>query len=389
VVAEAGLGAADNFTLTWSPPVFYDRVTTVNLSVVSNYASGDRFSLGKYDVLFTATDDSGNQEVCAFSIALKGYMTTECEIYYTLESFVADAYLLYPDAMREALGFSPKPGRNSSTMQLGVVSNSIINVKINSVIFSAQEEVDARTRALNGSFLPEQLEKALEKAGVPMWRGKVRRCMVSQRYGAEVGKKSIYEDETGSFLGSANWCKGEGNDTGCPNCLNGVLEKKCVDYNTERFDVERIRVDPGYTSQAGGSTVSFTGPQLHTAMDVAVRDVVVDFTAEKGNYTVEGVKEEGVGGTARGLSVRKPSTWGYVTLQTPAKNYSGYQPITFVVDKYSEGIYSEAVVVDLLFYANFSDWCVCVNVCVSECVYESITHLFSLTHSLAHFVTTA
>jgi hypothetical protein len=124
-------------------------------------------------------------------------------------------------------------------------------------------------------------------------------------------------------------------------------------------------------------------------MDVAVRDVVVDFTAEKGNYTVEGVKEEGVGGTARGLSVRKPSTWGYVTLQTPAKNYSGYQPITFVVDKYSEGIYSEAVVVDLLFYANFSDWCVCVNVCVSECVYESITHLFSLTHSLAHFVTTA
>ncbi len=57
--------------VNWDTPTVTDN-SGVEPSVTSNRASGAFFSVpGSYEVIYTATDGSGNQATCSFTITLK------------------------------------------------------------------------------------------------------------------------------------------------------------------------------------------------------------------------------------------------------------------------------------------------------------------------------
>lgn len=54
--------------VTWTPPTASDNCS---VTVTSNYNPGHTFPLGKTDVIYTATDPSGNVSVCSFKVFVK------------------------------------------------------------------------------------------------------------------------------------------------------------------------------------------------------------------------------------------------------------------------------------------------------------------------------
>ncbi len=56
--------------LLWEVPSAFDNCTA-NVKVVSNFAPNDTVNIGKYQIFYTAIDDSGNSSTCSFSVTVK------------------------------------------------------------------------------------------------------------------------------------------------------------------------------------------------------------------------------------------------------------------------------------------------------------------------------
>ena len=64
---DAGLGTA---AVTWTEPRFTDNSGTV--TVTSNYNPGDRFPIGTTNIIYSASDASGNSNSMTFSVTVRG-----------------------------------------------------------------------------------------------------------------------------------------------------------------------------------------------------------------------------------------------------------------------------------------------------------------------------
>ena len=64
---DQGLATA---SVTWEEPTASDNSGSVMLS--ATYDSGDAFPIGSTEVVYTATDSSGNTVECSFSIVVSG-----------------------------------------------------------------------------------------------------------------------------------------------------------------------------------------------------------------------------------------------------------------------------------------------------------------------------
>ncbi|GAB3337708.1 hypothetical protein GCM10027429_22480 [Marivirga atlantica] len=68
-ITLASSSSSCTVTASWTPPVFTDNCDAT-LTVESSHAPGDAFQAGTTEVVYTATDDSGNEISCSFNVTV-------------------------------------------------------------------------------------------------------------------------------------------------------------------------------------------------------------------------------------------------------------------------------------------------------------------------------
>ncbi|RMG81448.1 MAG: HYR domain-containing protein [Bacteroidetes bacterium] len=92
IVVSTGSGSAD---VSWQAPTASDNCGSPNLT--SNYEPGTNFELGTYEVVYTASDESGNEVTCSFTI------TVQDNVAPIISNGPESMYLLVEDCAEEAI----------------------------------------------------------------------------------------------------------------------------------------------------------------------------------------------------------------------------------------------------------------------------------------------
>ena len=57
--------------VTWVPPTARDNSREFTLEANDNHTPGETLNVGMYEVIYTATDPSGNTDICQFDITIE------------------------------------------------------------------------------------------------------------------------------------------------------------------------------------------------------------------------------------------------------------------------------------------------------------------------------